>query len=583
MTANVYGSAATVDWLNVRAYGATGGGTADDTAAIQSAMTAAATAGGGVVYFPAGTYRLTSGLTGSTQVTLIGDGAGETILRQTSTSANVITYTTSSGALSSVTVAGLQLQGPGSGTGVGLAMSAASGTAQVLSCAVRDVLVVSMGSHGIYIQTPVATTLENVQVRTGSGHGFYLTGGTSVTLETCYASSNHQVGFYLSSMAYSALSGCGAVSCGAGYLVSGGSNVSLSGCGAELIAAGSGQDGTSFKVSGGVGHTLASCYSNQNSAVGFWITGSATGVTLASPYEYNPTGAATASIKTDSSTAAVVSAYNYTTAPAYTTGTVVLVKATATSYFPAIEAATAQVDSTLTVNGALTGTTEALSTGAAAGKILAVTNTTGSPTVDNVLITSATAGDATLGVRVAGDTADRYTVDSTGKIQWGPGGSTAPDTTLYRSAASTLRTNTALDVGGTIIPLRSSWAEDATNRTTTSTTYAAASAGLSITIVVPPSGKVLVRMCVRCDNSSSVNTLSDFNVSGSVSGSLYAAGDANAAQWNGSTSVGPLAKEEMITSSNIGETLTITAQHRVNSASTGNLRYRTLSALAMGA
>jgi hypothetical protein len=41
--------------FNVTDYGATGNGTTDDTAAIQSAITAAA-AGGGMVYFPAGTY-----------------------------------------------------------------------------------------------------------------------------------------------------------------------------------------------------------------------------------------------------------------------------------------------------------------------------------------------------------------------------------------------------------------------------------------------------------------------------------------------------------------------------------------------
>src|SRR5262249_27003879 len=42
--------------FNVRAYGARGDGTTDDTAAIQATITAAAAAGGGVVFIPAGTY-----------------------------------------------------------------------------------------------------------------------------------------------------------------------------------------------------------------------------------------------------------------------------------------------------------------------------------------------------------------------------------------------------------------------------------------------------------------------------------------------------------------------------------------------
>jgi hypothetical protein len=46
--------------FNVRGYGATGNGKTDDTAAIQAAVTASDKAGGGVVYFPPGIYRITS-------------------------------------------------------------------------------------------------------------------------------------------------------------------------------------------------------------------------------------------------------------------------------------------------------------------------------------------------------------------------------------------------------------------------------------------------------------------------------------------------------------------------------------------
>ena len=43
-------------WFNVRDYGATGDGVTDDTVAIQATIDAANTAGGGVIYFPAGIY-----------------------------------------------------------------------------------------------------------------------------------------------------------------------------------------------------------------------------------------------------------------------------------------------------------------------------------------------------------------------------------------------------------------------------------------------------------------------------------------------------------------------------------------------
>lgn len=43
-------------WFNVKTYGATGNGSTDDTSAVQAAIDAAASAGGGVVYFPRGIY-----------------------------------------------------------------------------------------------------------------------------------------------------------------------------------------------------------------------------------------------------------------------------------------------------------------------------------------------------------------------------------------------------------------------------------------------------------------------------------------------------------------------------------------------
>lgn len=66
-------------WYNVKdpAYGAKGDGLNDDTTAIQAAINAAGAAGGGTVYFPAGTYRTTSTLTiSSFGVVLQGAGCG---------------------------------------------------------------------------------------------------------------------------------------------------------------------------------------------------------------------------------------------------------------------------------------------------------------------------------------------------------------------------------------------------------------------------------------------------------------------------------------------------------------------------
>jgi hypothetical protein len=58
--------------LNVRDYGAVGDNTTDDRAAIQAAIDAASTAGGGTVLIPPGTYRVATELTPKTHVRLAG-------------------------------------------------------------------------------------------------------------------------------------------------------------------------------------------------------------------------------------------------------------------------------------------------------------------------------------------------------------------------------------------------------------------------------------------------------------------------------------------------------------------------------
>lgn len=65
--------------INVKDYGAIGDGLSDDTAAVQSALTAAL---GKTLYFPVGTYVITTGLTGSASSTRIcGDGKGSSVLK----------------------------------------------------------------------------------------------------------------------------------------------------------------------------------------------------------------------------------------------------------------------------------------------------------------------------------------------------------------------------------------------------------------------------------------------------------------------------------------------------------------------
>lgn len=74
--------------FNVQNFGAKGDGVTDDTAAIQKAIDAAAAAGGGQVYMPAGTYIVSGGeepsdgcLMLKSNVSLYGDGMGQTTVK----------------------------------------------------------------------------------------------------------------------------------------------------------------------------------------------------------------------------------------------------------------------------------------------------------------------------------------------------------------------------------------------------------------------------------------------------------------------------------------------------------------------
>jgi hypothetical protein len=60
------------------------------------------------------------------------------------------------------------------------------------------------------------------------------------------------------------------------------------------------------------------------------------------------------------------------------------------------------------------------------------------------------AGSNAFSARVTGDTASRWFVNADGNMAWGPGGAAAADTTLYRSAADTLRTDDNFIVGGNL-------------------------------------------------------------------------------------------------------------------------------------
>jgi hypothetical protein len=75
----------------VTEYGAVGDGTTNDKAAIQAAIDAVVAAGGGVVHFPKGTFKCSTGLTVGAKVTLRGYGRDVSVLSLAAATGDLIT------------------------------------------------------------------------------------------------------------------------------------------------------------------------------------------------------------------------------------------------------------------------------------------------------------------------------------------------------------------------------------------------------------------------------------------------------------------------------------------------------------
>jgi Pectate lyase superfamily protein len=120
---NALASAGSV-FFNVKTgYGATGNGTTDDTSAIQSAINAAQNAGGGVVFFPSGTYKLTGSLTVTGSIQLLGAGVNTTSLSQATSG---LTGPWLSISASFVTVSNLRITASAATTGSAIGFAAGS-------------------------------------------------------------------------------------------------------------------------------------------------------------------------------------------------------------------------------------------------------------------------------------------------------------------------------------------------------------------------------------------------------------------------------------------------------------------------
>jgi hypothetical protein len=180
--------------VSVKDFGAVGDGVADDTAAIQAAISSI-TSLGGSVFFPSGSYLISSTivLPELHSIRLVGEGNGSqntgysaTVIKKASTlSGEAIVINTDGSSIESMTVQGVAGNG-----GDGILVNASR-------CTLRDVSVFLMGNDGIRIGVDSPSTyncnlwvLDNCKTKNNVRHGVMISEGAGLAADanggTCF-------------------------------------------------------------------------------------------------------------------------------------------------------------------------------------------------------------------------------------------------------------------------------------------------------------------------------------------------------------------------------------------------------------
>ncbi len=183
--------------LNVKAYGATGNGSTDDSTALQAALNAAHTAAGGAVYLPASTYAHGTGLTVYNNTMVFGDGPQASILSYTgSGTAAVITDTSATGCV--FENFGINVNQSSGSSSHGLDLVSTSGKPVTLHRA-RNVYVYYAGVDGFHLgNSVIETVLDGCFAYGCQRSGFYTeVSATDNKIVNCSSAQSASHGFYL--------------------------------------------------------------------------------------------------------------------------------------------------------------------------------------------------------------------------------------------------------------------------------------------------------------------------------------------------------------------------------------------------
>lgn len=164
-------------------FAAAGNGVANDTTALQSAINAASTAGGGTVYLPRGTYNVTN-LRLKSRVVLEGAGMGGTVIQGTDSTKSVLEANGTT--CNFAQIRNLTVLGSGTGSN-NHGIYTTSVTDEVYMFRMEHVEVKDCGGKGIFFDAMFSLSFNDVFVSNCGDNLFDLKGGNTIALYNCYA------------------------------------------------------------------------------------------------------------------------------------------------------------------------------------------------------------------------------------------------------------------------------------------------------------------------------------------------------------------------------------------------------------
>jgi hypothetical protein len=449
--------------VNVQGFGATGNGTTDDTAAIQAAINSAfvnsaTVPQGGVVYFPVGTYMISTPLVVPPYVTLQGT------YMQRGSVANVVAIKATSTFVGSGLVTMVDATTGGyltTSEGQRFFNLTIDGT--LLGATVAAGILATGLVHGVMMKdvSVNGATGDGVQsVTNGSGHPY------SWYLEDVQISNAGIDGFRFDSVTDSTFIGCRAIGCvRRGWYVNGLANSTFYGCRSEF----SGERGWYITGSWGTGQgsggaVWTNCSTDRSTQDGVYIdaTGSPVlqfvGLMLRRDGRNGNTGGGNFSGLTCVSATVPIMISGIGVYPGVdddgsgTTSPQRGINSTGSTWVVVdsgyIQGATTAVNDGGTNTLFAVGPTVGIATGTTAAPTRSTTQPSVLPgpltlTLGGYIATRGSAANTAVDAGVTGDTVTRYNVTAGGDVSWGAGGASARDITLGRTAANVLSLTTA--------------------------------------------------------------------------------------------------------------------------------------------